>query len=358
MIKRSDISAMYQCYDAGLKETEMIIYRALVKAMMLLVMITGILGGCEDPVPEQTNLTEGYHMLGIRVDPPVARPDDVITVTAYDHHPSLQDLAYNWSICLYSHGASSNYECISEDDLLPLRGEVTPRVRIDLSEKGIDLRTRLRLAQELNVYGERRSLVDGLDIFIILSSGDPSQRLIRTVKRVRIVDAVGDEPLGENPQLEGWRIEERGVANLRDPCVMTIPGAESALRFDDLGTVLDGRERLSVIEEVRGQPVFPSEDPNQPECVMHADAILDVFLDVTGRFVDTWDTQNSYTYRWYVTGGHSPLEPVTLGGEGYGRYQLLSKRYRAELIFTVQDPEGGFAVGRQKIHLVPGISTR
>ena len=70
-------------------------------------------------------------------------------------------------MCLYSHGAGSNYECISEEVLLPLRGEVTPRIRIDLSEQGIDLRTRLRLAQELNTYGERRSLVEGLDIFIM-----------------------------------------------------------------------------------------------------------------------------------------------------------------------------------------------
>ena len=339
----------------------MSIYLDLTKTLLVCgLVISGVAGvnGCGDPIPETINLTEGYHMLGIRADPPIARPDDVITVTAYDHHPSLKDLAYNWSICLYSHGASSNYECISEEVLLPLRGEVTPRVRIDLSERGIDLRTRLRLAQELNTYGERRSLVEGLDIFIILSSGDPSQRLTRTIKRVRVVDVVGDEPLGENPKLEGWRIEERGVANLRDPCVMAPPGAESSLKFDELGMVLEGRERSSIIEEVSGEPVVPHSDPNQPACVMHADATLDAILNLNGPFVDNWDTENSYTYRWYVTGGHSSVESVTLGGEGYGRYQLLSKRYRAELIFTVQDPEGGFTVGRQKLHLVPGIPTR
>ena len=330
-------------------------YMLMIGSLMVGLIIG--LGGCGDPVPEEIDLTQGYHMLGIRVDPPIARPDDVLTITAYDHHPTLKDLAYDWSLCLYSHGAGSNYECLSKEALLPLGGEV-PRVRVDLSKGGIDLRTRLRLAQDLDVYGERRALVEGLDLFIILNSGDPSEGLTRTVKRVRVIDRNGDEPLGENPKIEGWRIEERGVANLRDPCVMIAPGAGSALEFDSSGAVLAGRERLSVIEEVSGKPVNPSEDLNQPACVMHADATLDVFLNVEGKFAQNWDTEESYTYRWYVTGGHSPVEPVTLGGEGYGRYQLLAKRYRAELIFTVQDPDGGFSVGRQKLHLVPGISTR
>ena len=119
-----------------------------------------------------------------------------------------------------------------------------------------------------------------------------------------------------------------------------------------------GEYSIDVINEVRGLPLIVPDDPNSPECVMHSSAQLNVELDVEGPLRYEWDTQNSYMYRWYITSGHSAVEPVSLGGEGIGRYQLLQNSYRAELIFTVRDPAGGFSVGRQALNLVPGIPTR
>ena len=63
--------------------------------IILLCMITA----CHPDIEQEIKLHENYQVLGIQVDPPVVRPEDTITLTAYDHHPFLNSLKYNWQIC-------------------------------------------------------------------------------------------------------------------------------------------------------------------------------------------------------------------------------------------------------------------
>ena len=77
---------------------------------------------CGESVDLKTDysLSQGYKVFGIRAEPPVIRPDEQVVLTAYDHHPKLSDVAYSWSVCLYSHGAANNFECLRDDLFLPL----------------------------------------------------------------------------------------------------------------------------------------------------------------------------------------------------------------------------------------------
>ena len=322
---------------------------------LLAVIVTSF--SCGDPLPADLELSKGYRIFGIRAEPPVARPNERVVITAYDHHPTRRDLAYSWSVCLYSHGAKSSYECISDELSLSFVNEVTPRFELDLGPTGVDLETHLRaLGQILNTEGNLRSLEDGIDIFIILNSGDPEEGLVRTVKKLRVIDQPGSEPLAVNPEIRGWRIEEFGVATPLPPCDMQAGGPESLIERDEMGQLLRGGERQEVLAEVSG--VARSTDGNlsdEPSCVLHAGARLEVDLDTVGPLTNAAITEGEYTYRWYTSVGQRATVPITTGGSGFGQFELEEGRRLVELIFTVRDPFGGFSIGRQKLNLVKGI---
>ena len=327
----------------------------------------GLALGCGELVSADTSLTQSYQVFGIRAEPPVVRPDDKVVVTVYDHHPKLNDVTYSWSLCLYSHGAShisergtlNNFSCLKELSI-PVGGDMKPRIVIDLSERELDLRKRLRaLGQHRDTNGEFRSLEDGLDIFVVLSSGEPSN-LVRSVKRIRVVDAPGEQALGANPVIKGWTVRESGVANLLDECVMSAPGPESELRFNDVGDVVAGTLRTSVMEEVTGdlQDSTPIEGEERPLCSLHNQSLVDLQVDVEGEYENDWSDQEGYTYRWYISDDQVVHTPLSTGGRGYGSFELAPNQRSAEIIFTVRDPDGGFAIGRQELLLVEGISIR
>jgi hypothetical protein len=315
---------------------------------------------CGEELNVNLSLNEGYRVFGLRVEPPVARPDDKVIVTAYDHHPKLENLAYSWSLCLYSHGASSNYECLSEELLLPLYTGLIPRIILDFSEKGINLRTRLKaLGQALDVNGKRRNIEDGLDLFIILKSGDPREGLVRSVKRLRIVDLPGDEPLASNPRLQTWTTTESGVTNQLPTYEMRVLGPETSIEYNDAGELLNGTLRSSVITEINGQVVVDDEATEEAsDCVLHTNSLIDVNLKVTGSYDNDWSTTEGYTYRWYISDDQKVLTPISVGGIGKGRFEVIGQNREVDLFFSVRDPQGGFTMGRQLVKLVPGISTR
>ena len=89
---------------------------------------------------------------------------------------------------------------------------------------------------------------------------------------------------------------------------------------------------------------------------LHNQALLSVSLD-QGDYEDNWTVQDGYTYRQASVDGQV-LTPVTIGGPSVGRYRANIPGRKLELFFTVRDPNGGFAMGRQPLSLVPGISTQ
>jgi hypothetical protein len=307
------------------------------------------------------SLTQEYKVFGIRAEPPVIRPDDQVILTAYDHHPKLKDVAYSWSICLYSHGAAAQFECLKDDLFLKLReGDNKARVVVDFSAKNYDLRARLKaLGQDLDREGKRRDLSEGLDIFVILKSGT-SQNLIRTVKRIKVIDRDGEEPLARNPELEGWTVAESEIVNKRDACKVKPLGPESSLVYNELGEVINGTLRDLVIDEVRGKIISAdSEELEDPEsCVFHNKALLSVELEPKGDYEESGTIQEGYTYRWYASLDGQVLTPITIGGPSTGRYEANIQGRKLELFFTVRDPNGGFTMGRQLLNLIPGIADR
>lgn len=334
-----------------------------ITSLTTLLGLCSLLMSCGESLDlsSEYSLTQEYKVFGIRAEPPVIRPDDQVILTAYDHHPKLKDVTYSWSICLYSHGATAQFECLKDDLLLTLKeGNNKARVVVDLSAKNYDLRARLRaLGQDLDREGKRRNLSEGLDIFVILRSGT-SGNLIGTIKRIKVIDQEGEEPLARNPELEGWTVAESEIVNKLDACKVKPLGPESSLAYNELGEVINGTLRASVIDEVRGKiiSVDGEEREDTENCVFHNQALLSVELEPKGDYEESGTVQEGYTYRWYASLDGQVLTPVTIGGPSIGRYEANIQGRKLELFFTVRDPNGGFTMGRQLLNLIPGIADR
>ena len=304
-------------------------------ALILVSVLTSV--GCGDVEAPHLELQRQYHVFGIQADPPVARPDDTITLSAYDEHPTLDFLVYSWSICLYSYGVSTDFTCVDDDLLTPLQ-ESAPRVKVDLGPGGLNLRERIRaFTGTPREDGSLRSLEEGIEIWVILNSGDPNTGLKRSVKRIKVIDAPGKTPLAQNPVLAGWVISENDALNPNEPCIVTPHEGELGL------------ERSELIEESRG---------DVEECVLYANAGIDVKLTVVGSGVDELSARDGYVYSWYTSSGHYATPAITFGENRLGQYKLPSSIGPMELLFTARSPDGGFTIGRQKIFTIPEGSAR
>ena len=316
----------------------------------------GALLGCDEP-PLEPSVSDEYRIFGMQADPPVARPDEQITLTLYDAHPRHEELFYSWSVCLYSYGGASGFECVSPEFIHPIPNEDSPRLTIDLGPEGLDLRGQMSAFEELpDVDGALPSLSRGHDIYISVQSGFNPQQLTKTIKRVRVIDAPGEEPLAQNPLITGWRLQSDtfGVeACERQPVgaftAEDLEGGSEPTSLDQLidpdGALLE-KGRAYIKREVSGL--------GEP-CVVRAEARLDVALELEAP------RSEPLLFEWLAD--EAPYAQPTLteaslsDGGGLGRYLMPNSAGALELYFTVRDGAGGFAIAHQALTLIPNKTT-
>lgn len=319
----------------------------------LLGLVSLALAGCE-ATPAEPAMDEAYRIFGVRAEPPIARPEDLVTLTLYDAHPTQQELLYSWSVCLYSYGASTGFECVSQEFNNPIPNEDSPRLTIDLGPDGLDLRKQMSSFSELpDVNGELPSLERGHDIYISILSGLNPTKLTRTIKRLRVIDAPPGEPLALNPEITGWTIQSDTYGEAA--CERVVPSAvdpeelEAGVGVDELinpeGELLEkGREYIKREVSGVGEP-----------CVVRASAGLDVDLALAVS------RDEPILYEWLANEAPyaSPTWAEGLPSEGgvTGRYLMPNRTGSLELYFTVRDDHGGFAIGHQTLTLTPIKST-
>ena len=97
--------------------------------------------GNDELPPPLDELTSGYHVFGLKAEPPQVKPNGKIKVTAFDYHPSKQNaVSYQWRICfmaqdLQYQDVSAEFKCI--DPNLEFRPtDFENHIEIDLSYKG------------------------------------------------------------------------------------------------------------------------------------------------------------------------------------------------------------------------------
>ena len=214
--------------------------------------------------------------------------------------------------------------------MIPIESE-SPRVSVPLGPSGLDIRkiiTAYRAVPDLD--GSVRDLTKGVDIYVILRSGDPKQELVRTVKKIRVIDADEEISLPKNPQIERWTIEESEVVNINDPCVQSARASLAnpiGLERDDL------QQEISAVDS----------------CIVHAKAKVSVKLELDDESKSDEDFEES-VYTWYTDNDVYANEPVN--ETAMGVYKLPNRKGVLDLIFTVRTAHGGFTIAKQELIVI------
>ncbi|MBU1430639.1 hypothetical protein KKF91_08800 [Myxococcota bacterium] len=187
-------------------------------------------GGAEEDPPNL--LKDAYRVLAVEVSPPEARPEDQVTLRVHDYNPTAYDEArpevapfYVWSVCLYSLGAATQYDCA--DPMLERYFSTDgPELTLDLGPSGLNVRLILAALSQaippevLEEFGIKPpSLEEGFDIFVRVYSGLEGEARRESVKRVRISEAAAPN---QNP----------GVPRIIAEQTTVKPGGEVPLRLE------------------------------------------------------------------------------------------------------------------------------
>ena len=362
------------------------------------------IGGCDSTTPylEGSNLDlSRYQVFGIQASSPQGRPDQTFTLTLHDFHPYLDDLTYQWKVCLALDGTSSEgLTCL--DQFLEIKlDEITPRITLDLSPQGIDLRqrveqfTRSRYMEYLEEThtggvpadlggrmtgsprggqqgGEQDSMNEdeeilsfetfihtrypmldlnqGMTLYVIAQSGAVKEGLITTVKRLHLLDLKGSLPLSYNPTIQSWALYETEVRYPFPVCQSQKP------------TQTGQTSNIKLRETILAETV------SKKECSFHEGSLLNVDVELTpSSYVNINETQNDQgqtlsvleqksinpqklEYSWYLVGQHA--RPPFTRGQPVGQFPLIKRVGPTELIITVRDGRGGFAIARHQFTLV------
>ena len=361
------------------------------------------ISGCESNTPyfEASNLDlSKYQVFGIQSSSPQGRPDQTFTLTLHDFHPYLDDLTYQWKVCLALDGTSTEgLTCL--DEFLEIKlDEITPRITLDLSSQGIDLRRRIEQFTQrryieyleansaggalanlggqpatvseggqqdggqlfaddqdilsfesfIQFYYPMLNLNQGMTLYVIAQSGAIKEGLITTVKRLHLLDLEGALPLSYNPTIQSWPLYETEVRYPFPVCQSETPN------------------RLDQTSNIKLRETILAETISKKECSFHEGALLNVDVELTpSSYVSINKTQNDQgqmvsileqkstnpqklEYSWYLVGQHA--RPPFTQGQSVGHFPLIKRVGPTELIITVRDGRGGFAIARHQFTLV------
>lgn len=159
---------------------------------------------CSDGLPLEEEILD-YRLLAVIADPPEVDPDGTVQLSVGDFDPMGGRVTYQWSLCLFSFGSATNYECVDPSLQSDLPGN-GPTTSIDFSEDGYNLRA---LYEEFgpvpNAAGELRTLEDGFEVYVRVEATAADGKVESAYKRVWIRDG---EDLNTNPETFGWTIDD------------------------------------------------------------------------------------------------------------------------------------------------------
>ncbi len=323
------------------------------KLSVLIAMLSVLIGlgifACEDDLPPPLdNLTSGYHVFGIQADPPEVKPDGQVKLTVFDYHPKNQKaVSYQWRICFSAKNThfqevGLDFECADQELDFPLTA-FDPSITLDLGPTGFNFKSLYQghAIRYPNSQGKVPTLADGVEIWIILESGVPTEadQKITTVKKIRVSDKSTE--LRKNPKINQWTISESGLRNPSKPCV------QERDQFDALiATGMTTNQETNLDPTLNIDPT--AGDPT--ECVVHSLGTLKVELDVL-----PFDSGDTLIYGFY---NNLPVGfDTVLSTEDSPKSTIQMSSFigrSRELFLMVRDDAGGFDLVRQKLNIIRG----
>jgi hypothetical protein len=256
-----------------------------------------LLGACGPDFDPRTKLS-GYRVIGVQASPPEVTPDGTVELSAFDYNEGTEgtdEVTYRWSVCLFSIGAAVGFDCI--DPAAEIDLGTAPTARLDLGPGGLNLRAALdELGTVPNPDGSPRTLEDGFDVLVRLTSGPDCEGCdrIETVKRVTVRES--DALANANPTISSFEVE--GPTQF---------GAKVKLRVQT----------------------------NDPE----------PYVELATGEAQT----EEYLYTWYTTRGET--DPGLTFGEDQETDLGLIETGPVRVFVAVRDGRGGLAVASQQIEV-------
>jgi hypothetical protein len=317
---------------------------------IVLVFVSIQIFACNDELPPALdNLTTGYHVFGIQADPPEVKPDGQVKLTVFDYHPKNQKaVSYQWRVCFSAKNThfqevGLDFECADQELDFPLTA-FDPSITIDLGPTGFNFKSLYQghAIRYPNSQGKVPTLAEGVDIWVILESGVPTEpdQKITTIKKIKITDKSTE--LRKNPKISKWTISETGLRNPSKPCV------QERDRFDALlaGEMLMQTQENNLDPTINIDPT--AGDPT--ECVVHSLGRLKVDLDVL-----PFDSGDSLIYGFYnnlPVGFDTVLSTKDAPNSTIQMTEFIGRS--RELFLMVRDDFGGFDLIRQKLNVIRG----
>ena len=301
------------------------------------LILSALLPACQGlPDPAHT-LSNEYALFGIAVDPPSPRPEETITLRAFDKSLYPERVVYQWSLCLRHLGPEEEFRC--EDEQLRVSfPDALPTIRVDLSESGVKLRERYR-SEVKSREPSLPSFEQGVELLIRLRSGESSVNLQETIKRVIVYD---EPPEHQNPSPLSWSLKESEVGNPKPRCDATILADGSVSR------------ELDEAQVAAGEP--------EDACPVHAGAKLEVCLNF--RSIDRGERHQKNCLRlgardeellhsWYADEGFLVHDPLSFGEGSSGRFTAPERSGPAKIWAALRDDHGGFHMTKLPLLLIP-----
>ncbi len=187
---------------------------------LILTTVMAIMAmGCGEEF-DARNLVQGYRVIGIEADLPEPSPDDTVKLVAHDFDSDGKSPSYQWTLCLYSFGSTSDYACV--DPSLKIEIGTTQAIEIDLGPDGIDFRSRFEAAGDIyNVSGEIVTLEKGHIVYVELNSEVEGGRHLRVIKRLTLRDTDGERNI--NPTIETFEVEGEALVGGKVKLSVTVP---------------------------------------------------------------------------------------------------------------------------------------
>ena len=307
------------------------------RAMLYLSMLCSALGACDDLPEPGHELDSGYAFFGIAVDPPMPRPEDTITLRAFDKSLYPERVVYQWSICLRHLGPEQDFRC-EEEQLRVILPDALPQIQVDLSDSGLKLRERYRS----EVKSRERGLpgfAEGVEVLIRLRSGESSARLRETIKRVVISD---EPPAHENPLPLSWSLRESEVGNPKPVC------------YAEIGVQGEVLRPLDESQAVAGEP--------EDACPVHAGARLELCLNfsaleegerVSKNCLQTTPRGERPVHSWYGSEGFTGSTPLSFGEGSRGVLYAPNRSGPGKIWAALRDDRGGFHLVMLPLQLIP-----
>ena len=182
--------------------------RSSVLYLLLCTCFLSSILSCADQTFDPKSLLLNYRVLAVKADPPAIGLTEQTTLTLIEFHPNeltedeVPTIKYEWSLCLFTFGSLTQYECAVDEIPLEESGNVVRLAPLELfATLGDDFLKQLEMADSM-LSPEMSAFDTGsLNVYVKFTATPEGEEPFKGVKQVTI-NFDDQLPNNKNPQID------------------------------------------------------------------------------------------------------------------------------------------------------------